>query len=300
MGEAKRKRAALAAAPCRCGTGLPAGTCCFDGRTTWNKRPAGITLATTGAMGTHGKCYLRDLNSCSDKITGEHYVSHAALRVLAEQKIDVSGFPWMKNGESKVLSFESLTANCLCAAHNSALSPLDEVAGRFFAAVKECGTDDRPPNKHFLFSGYDLERWFLKTLAGLNASGNLAIQKERLTYGFHENINLGALLEHPSAWTKAAGLYLSGQKGQIIQRRDHFHMAPLTTIDENKLVGFTTNLQGFDFALLAMEPPTKAPVTGAAYRPGGIEFGYKNAKHVIDITWGDSSEHAKLTVEEDV
>jgi hypothetical protein len=72
------------------------------------------------------------LNCCSQKITAEHFISHAALRVLAEKKIDVSGFPWMQEGESRSVSFESLTVKRLCAAHNNALSPLDAVAGIFF------------------------------------------------------------------------------------------------------------------------------------------------------------------------
>ena len=36
-------------------------------------------------------------------------------------------------------------------------------------------------------------------------------------------------------------------------------MAPLGTLDENKVVGITTSLQGFHFTMLAMEPPTKVP-----------------------------------------
>jgi hypothetical protein len=55
---------------------------------------------------------------------------------MAEEKIDVSGFPWMKDGESRIMSFGSLTTNRLCSAHNHALSPLAAVAGQFFQAIK--------------------------------------------------------------------------------------------------------------------------------------------------------------------
>src|SRR2546430_2374905 len=100
MGEAKRKRLAIAAGACLCGSLKPAGNCCFqDGK--WYRHPATIILRENQQTGTHSKCYLRELNSCSDKITGEHYVSKAALRVLADEMIDVSGFPWLKQGESK-------------------------------------------------------------------------------------------------------------------------------------------------------------------------------------------------------
>src|SRR5438105_1508330 len=113
MGEAKRKRLAMAAAPCRCGSGRSSDACCLrNGK--WHKDASAVSLSGGNAKGTHRKCYLRGLNSCSDKITGEHFISHAALRVLAEEKIDVSGFPWMKEGESRIMTFGSLTTNRLC------------------------------------------------------------------------------------------------------------------------------------------------------------------------------------------
>ena len=239
------------------------------------------------------------MNTCSDKITGEHYVSHAALRVLADEKIDVSGFPWLEGG-SRIIGFARLTTKCLCAAHNNVLSPLDAVAGRFFAAIKECGTDNVGLNKHFLFSGHDIERWLLKTLAGLDASRSLASNKESLRDSFHESIDVAALLENSALWSRPVGLYLAGRKGQIIQRRDLFHFAPLTRLDDNKLAGITTLLLGFHFTLLAMPPPARAPVEGATYRPSGIIFNYGRVKHLIEISWQDDLEHVKMIIAEDV
>lgn len=170
----------------------------------------------SGENRSHPKCYLRDLNCCSQKITAEHFISHAALRVLAEKKIDVSGFPWMQEGESRSVSFESLTVKRLCAAHNNALSPLDAVAGIFFHAIKECGTNSvGPPRKH-LFSGHDIDRWFLKTLAGVASSRNLMSNKERLDGALHESINLAALLENPS-WDGDAKLTETGMAHDDIE-----------------------------------------------------------------------------------
>jgi hypothetical protein len=187
MGEARLKRLAVEAAPCLCGSLKSASACCLKSGK-WHREPAIVVLNKNGQNGTHPKCYLRELNSCSDKITGEHYVSQAALRVLADEMIDVSGFPWLKRGESRVMTFASMTSNCLCAAHNNALSPLDAVAGEFFQAIKDCGTNDGGPARHYLISGHDIERWFLKTLGGLAASRSLASNKERLSEGFHERI----------------------------------------------------------------------------------------------------------------
>jgi hypothetical protein len=299
MGEAKRKRLAIAAGPCLCGSRRPAGECCLsDGK--WHKAASVVKLGNTGETGSHAKCYLRELNSCSSKITGEHFISHAALRVLAEEKIDVSGFPWMKEGESRIMTFGSLTTNRLCSAHNHALSPLDAVAGRFFQAIKDCGTTVAGQGKRYLFSGHDIERWLLKTLAGLAASRNLANKKERLEAGFVEAINVPAMLENPTLWTRPVGLYFGGHMGQVIQRRDLFHFAPLSTFDTNKIAGITTILQGFDFTMFAAVPPIETPLHKALHRPGGLVFNYERVKHVIELSWDDDIEHFKVVLAEDV
>jgi hypothetical protein len=213
--------------------------------------------------------------------------------------IDVSGFPWLK-GESRVMTFASMTSNCLCAAHNNALSPLDAVAGQFFQAIKNCGTVSTVPSRRYIFSGHDLERWLLKTLAGLSASRSLASNRERLTEGFHEGIDVPALLENPNLWKKPIGLYFGGYKGQVIQRRNLFHFAPLTTLDTNKLAGITTVLQGFDFSLFAVAPiESRKILAKALYRPGGLIFNYAGVKHVIEIFWHDEVEHLKIVMAED-
>ncbi len=214
--------------------------------------------------------------------------------------IDVSGFPWLRRGESRVMTFASMTSNCLCAAHNNVLSPLDAVAGQFFQAIKDCGTNGGGPARHYLISGHDIERWFLKTLASLAASRSLVSNTERLPEGFHESISMPALLEDPALWKRPDGLYFGGYKGQVIQRRDLFHCAPLTTVDTNELAGITTVLQGFDFSLLAMVPIDATPgLDRALHRPGGLVFNYPKVKHLIEISWNDDAEHLKIVIAED-
>lgn len=111
MGEAKRKRRA----PCKCGSGKPAATCCLSANG-WRKAPTIVALKNTGDTGKHDRCYLRETNACSTKISAEHPISKGVLRVLAEKEVQVEGLPWL-NGEKKVLRFGNLTTNCLCKAH---------------------------------------------------------------------------------------------------------------------------------------------------------------------------------------
>jgi hypothetical protein len=94
-----------------CSSGQPAATCCLTDNG-WRKAPTPVSLANTGENGSHDKCYLRDTKACSTKITGEHPVSEAVLKVLAQSELEVSGLPWLK-GEKKILKFGALTANCL-------------------------------------------------------------------------------------------------------------------------------------------------------------------------------------------
>jgi hypothetical protein len=131
MGEAKRRRLEA----CICGDGKPAGECCLTDHG-WHKKPVKLDVHNTGHSGSHASCYLKDTNACNDKITGEHLVSETVLRVLAEEKVEVSGFPWLK-GQKKILTFGSLTANCLCGTHNSSLSVIDSVGGLFFEALSK-------------------------------------------------------------------------------------------------------------------------------------------------------------------
>ena len=135
MGEAKRKRQQ----PCICGSTRPAEKCCWS-QGLWKKPASSIKLVATGFNGSHERCYLRDLNSCADKISREHLVSATVLDAISDTNIIVTGFPWQTAGEAKSIGKEALTSNCLCTAHNSALTYLDAAAGYFFRALQICAT----------------------------------------------------------------------------------------------------------------------------------------------------------------
>ena len=134
MGEANRKRAA----PCICGTGLPAEHCCWTS-SGYHKAAQKLDLHNTGLIGKHEGCYMQATNSCDTTLSNEHLISESVLKVLADARIEVSGAPWLK-GKSKTLGFPALTARSLCTRHNSLLSPIDEAGARFFGAMRSCGT----------------------------------------------------------------------------------------------------------------------------------------------------------------
>jgi hypothetical protein len=122
MGQAKRRKRE----PCICGSGLPAGQCCWTPRG-YHKKPAVLDLHRTGVAGSHDRCYMSATGGCDTTVSGEHLISQGVLKLLAQKEVEVSGMPWLK-GQKKKLGFGTLTANCLCTSHNSLLSPID-VAG---------------------------------------------------------------------------------------------------------------------------------------------------------------------------
>lgn len=82
--------------------------------------------------------------------------------------------PWQQVEVARY-SPDNLVARILCRRHNSAMSPLDEHAIRFFLAV-EAGLKHAQrrslsrKNRFFMTSGDGLELWAMKTLASLYAS----------------------------------------------------------------------------------------------------------------------------------
>jgi hypothetical protein len=123
-----------------CGTGLPAGLCCWT-PSGYFKKPQVIDLHNTGVTGRRDGCYMQATNACDTTLSAEHPISQSVLKVLAEKQVEVSGVPWLK-GETKVLGFGALRARCLCARHNSLLSPIDMVGAKFFEAIQRCGTTE--------------------------------------------------------------------------------------------------------------------------------------------------------------
>jgi len=77
-------------------------------------------------------CWASTLGSCQGGQSGEHIVSAA---VFSTQTIAVSGPIWRAE-QPKLIGLASATANILCSAHNSQLSPVDEAAGQAIRALR--------------------------------------------------------------------------------------------------------------------------------------------------------------------
>jgi len=298
VGEAKRRKQALALAPCLCGSGVEAQKCCFTA-IGWRKVPAAVALAWSPKTHRNDACYLRATENRADKVSREHLVSESVLEVIAKDGLVLSGAPWIKPGEEKKVGVGSFVGKCLCTAHNNALSPLDASAARFFDAIVKCDLERSSAPRRFLFSGHDIERWMLKTLAGLAASKNLSSDGTPLPGDFHHKIDLVALLQDPSAWKHPIGLFFTQTLGEQFLRGDHFGIAPISKMDTKEIVGMTVDLLGMRFSLLLapLDAFEKSPLAAAVYRPARLAFKHKQLDHNIELSWSDNHRHGTVTME---
>jgi hypothetical protein len=246
--------------------------------------------------GSHVGCYMQATNACDTKLSAEHLISEGVLKVLADKQVEVSGTPWLKGGK-KVLGFAALTAKCLCARHNSLLSPIDTAGARFFEAIQTCGTTDKGPGLLFLLSGHDVERWMLRSLAVFGASRNFAIDGTVIDQDFVDRLRIVELLENAAAWRKPMGFYLLRGLGHQFYRRDHVQLAPIVRAAGDEVMGITLDIQGLEFALLAADHDiTGTSLDKALYRPGAFVFDIGGVRYRIQLSWEDGLSHEDVII----
>ena len=300
MGEARRRRLVSAQNPCICGSGRLASKCCFLSGA-FHKTPAHVDLRRqTDGFGLGG-CYLRDLSTCSEKLSREHLVSEGVLNTIAEGDAVVSGFPWQEAGKQKAIGKSNLVARCLCETHNNSLSPLDTAATNLFLALKRCHDEQRGPPIHFLVSGHDLERWMLKTLAAFASSRNLARAGVRLDGRFDAGIYVAELLLQPERWIRPMGLYFTLRQGEHYQRKSVFAFAPLASTYTDRVAGMTLDVNGMEFALLLSgDQNIPAVMHNTCYHPTNIRFRHRDVTHRIQICWIDRKHRGDIVVSTNV
>lgn len=291
MGEAKRRKEAVLNGPCPCGLAKPARLCFFNGRD-WHKPAAILGLKTLPPASRVEKCYMKELGSCVAPISSEHLISESVIRVLmADGDFSISGLPWLEAGEKRILPPHKFTANCLCAKHNSALSPLDEAAKYFFASLKSCLELDAK-SKHVIVSGHDIERWLLKTAKALAVSKNFAMGRERLSGAFARDEALLDMLDNPRHWPDGMGLYCVMAAGELTGNHPRFQLQPFTN-DQGEIEVLALNILGLRFVLmLATLDVGKYPfLREAKYRPCRIEISYPLSTNWVTMSWENGKAH---------
>jgi hypothetical protein len=131
------------------------------------------------------RCYAAALGDCSGSLNREHFVSKNLLKEFEKDGgLHVKGYPHGNVAGEVLMSAESMSAKVLCENHNSRLSNVDVAGSRFLLAffsahvglLEERFTADIT----YECDGPLIERWMLKYVCGLIASGQAGIGTERI------------------------------------------------------------------------------------------------------------------------
>ena len=115
-------------------------------------------------------CYAAPLYDCDGcPTTREHYISENLLERFGES-FTIQGVPWSLN--PKLVGSGSLTAKILCERHNNSPSALDTMIGLFYDVLREALRGSQVGDHDY--DGEDLERWAMKLMFGIAASGNVS------------------------------------------------------------------------------------------------------------------------------
>jgi hypothetical protein len=238
---------------------------------------------------------------CDHQISGEHFISASVLTQLGGPKVKLDGVPWLAVDETKILPIRSLTGNILCKRHNESLSPLDAMAGKFFAALRLIHDDifNRKTMsrrwKWLLFSGEELELWLLKTAIGLFHSGNVAKNKTKLNETQTINPACYEIL-HGDILPAPCGLYV--EPIHISEQINQFQLQPLSDDAGQRMVGLRMTYLSFALTLLFDPNATYgSDATGSkTYRPSYLMVRNAKRTHIVMLTWPPTTSNMRGVV----
>ena len=235
-------------------------------------------MFATDFESAHPKCFMAFTQDCCTRISGEHYVSRSVLNAMGKD-ISVSGMPWQSEGETANYGKSSMTANVLCRRHNSALSPIDVAAERFFSGMNFIASElnRRSWSKRIsirVIRGELLELWALKTLLGIFHAGIASSAGVRLRDGCNLRAEscgaplAGAALRHP------LGMYVNSTLDHRFQIENSVALAPLIRQTESEVVGLWVKMAGQDIKFFFERPTVEFTgfADGHTYRPTDLNF----------------------------
>ena len=260
-----------------------------------------MTQVPTGSY-SHPRCYAAELGGCSNTISGEHAVSQALLKVFAvDEIVEITGLRWMDGDEHRHLPTSVVKANILCTAHNAALSGLDTLAGEFAGRLNEAKHEMETLRKRRvlparLFDGHSLERWCIKVVCGLAASGMADMHPAIDSKTWRPPIEWLRFLFHADPLPPEWGLYFIGQPGDP-EASENFSFG-LISDDTIGPHGLSLILVGkrFVMALARAKNPGESLITDAAFRPAAITVRNGINETAILFGWDMSSTGTTIVI----
>lgn len=244
----------------------------------------------------HPRCYAAALGGCSTKISLEHPLSQAVLKlILVDGTVEIDGMSWQPADEHRRFSVRSLGCNVLCTEHNRLLAPFDAEGGKLMQALTN-GLLDQGARGISWFRGDRLERFMLKVLCGFVA-GAMA-EAPGVDRGWTPPRDWLEVLFEQGSLSEKCGMYFIGEVGEADANSGFKASVVSNRIDGP--YGLTLTLAGLPL-LLAMTVPTPCPpdslLAGAGYRPARVQYlsGGSAPKRTIELRWRSPGDGTQVT-----
>jgi hypothetical protein len=263
--------------PCLCGSGRSLAECCY----------AEINTTPTGPQTGYGhpECYAHDLHDCSHKMSKEHFLSQAVIRLFDTRSITVGGAAWLNEGEEKTISRSGLLSKMLCDRHNAALSGLDSLAAKFFSVALGRASNQWAA----IIRGSELERWMLKLCFGFFASGSAQFEGRPITFAPAKDL-LETIFSRRAVLPRY-GLYHVFEKEPL---REYGHVAMDFTIGpSSQVLSFDLRIDYFRLSFL-FTPIEDTPLDSQGkirftYHPRCIVIEQDGTHRELHFGWPDGS-----------
>lgn len=256
--------------PCGCENGKAFGDCHLgtDGNIQMIWQDFNPPLPGTGER--IPKCHFAYTNNCGGGITKEHIISRAVLKEIDEKKIVFTTSAFTKE---LPINSDALKTKRLCRRHNTAFGRVDTQVGRFARTIQKLDQilQLRPerPIRAYLFAGFDLERWMLKTLLNVYYA-RLSVNPQAFSLPTNIQAAFNAPLRRPF------GLYVPFKKGDgdilsySIGKKAAFNL--LT--EGPQVTGISATLSGLELVFLMSGTMPYSPefATKHTYRPKTLVY----------------------------
>ncbi len=264
---------------CPCGSGRKAKLCCLRPNGILEKSPANLVPPMPYTGYQNPKCFMRSTSNCSEKITGEHVFPQSVLRQIGKEGVTrVAGMKWQEPETFQDVGIASLTANVLCARHNSGFSGLDMEISRLSEAIERVDNQLReqapPSSSMILFSGDDIERWMLKASIGAVAA--------KQVQGFLPEDSV-RILTGEAEWGRGTGMWMTTEPKETLYHSDSIAVQPVVDERSGGIVWLDWNIRGIPFRLVVRNDGPQTPL--ALHRPQSLLMKTGRCKRELLFSW---------------
>lgn len=267
----------------------------------------------------HPKCYANTRGGCSTSISGEHYISHALIRLYTFDDPDVRIQPTPNYRIPVEIQPKKFVANVLCTAHNNGLSDADRAALAFATFLRDIalrymnGAGEWGDPEELEVSGDDFQRWVLKLLITHAAADVYTETDGNRVKTIVPDDAIDLLLDR-AEWPRTWGLGVTGDLTNTHLSFDPFtrvetitsdwwSATPLIKHDPRLLFGGIVDLAGVSFTLCLfnqsearLQADEINPLRQVVQRPSSLSWVLNGVPKTVRFRWSDPWEHVPITV----